>query len=912
LDHSTQSYNVFIVNKYVKWLSEVPPELEDKLKFPDALPLKVFDGMLLTGEQLQERAWQKYCQFLSRREGKDRIRIKAGCEFKLIAQMIEDGTLPFMPKPVAPEDLRPWSDSGSVKYAELCKSKNIAELQDRAWNEFLQHGAIGLYWSFGTGKSLFGHRIIGSLKGPHLVVVPSIILKEQWLERLSVFNPQAKTEVTVETYHAYDKVAKKQWNTVIWDESQHLPATTFIKLSTIQAKYRLGFSVSGDTIIPLRKGEDVRLVRIADFATGFLGDTVGIVSVEGLETVGVKSDGTVDWTPITEVHRYKLSQPKKLLEVCLSNGRSVKVTSDHSLMIWDTENLCVNSKKSSELQAGDFLVVPKKLPQTQSVREVDALSLLKEDDIMVKVESLPTGFNKLYLSASSCGSSPNDRYNWKKRMSFPAHIFTSISSPEEQACVKTIYVHKQNCGINVKLNAEKLAFVLGVFMGDGWIDKNRISFALSDGAQADQLIAQVQALGVITVKKEKWRNYVLVKVESEAIVLLFEKLGLHNGATTKEIPSWILGHQNFYQPFLDGLFLADGYHQTGSSNRETLIISTSSYGLARGVEFLYAALGHISGTSRRTASPHLLRGSMIRPTATNELVRINPKGEKRLTYLPFTGKLLEVYESLSKIRGKPTPFPIINGLKKRKRLSFQTAKTLLQRAGLENEWIDSLDIGFVEVKSVTELQEEPYVYDLTTGTESFLGNGIFCHNSGSPFREDGRENYIFALTGFPIGMSWAELLKLRILNVPQFRVYVLPDRKSKDRKLGELMRLPLKTIVFCDSLDYGEEISKRFEIPFVYGETTERLDIIRSSQACVVSRVGDEGLSDLKLERVIEVSYLFGSRQQESQRFGRLMHSERKTQHIILMTRAEYDAYQKRLLAITQRGFKLELIEEAA
>jgi len=161
-------------------------------------------------------------------------------------------------------------------------------------------------------------------------------------------------------------------------------------------------------------------------------------------------------------------------------------------------------------------------------------------------------------------------------------------------------------------------------------------------------------------------------------------------------------------------------------------------------------------------------------------------------------------------------------------------------------------------------------------------------------------------------MSWAELLKLRSLNVPQFRVYVLPDRKSKDRKLDELMRLPLKTIIFCDSLDYGEEISKRFEIPFVYGETQERLDIIRSSQACVVSRVGDEGLSDLKLERIIEVSYLFGSRMQESQRFGRLMHSERKTQHIILMTRAEYDAYQKRLLAITQRGFKLELIEEAA
>jgi len=423
LDHSTQSYNIFIVNKYVKWLSEVPSELEEKLKFPGSLPLKVFDSMLLTGEALQERAWQKYSPFLSRREGKDRIRIKQGYEFKLIAQLIEDGTLPFMAKPLAPEDLREWNDVGNQRYAEICKVKNITDLQDKAWQEFLQRGALGIFWAFGTGKSMFGHRIIGNIKGPHLVIVPSIILKEQWLERLVAFNPSTRAEVTVETYHAYEKVARKPWNVVLFDECQHLPANTFVKLSTIQAKYRIGFS-------------------------------------------------------------------------------------------------------------------------------------------------------------------------------------------------------------------------------------------------------------------------------------------------------------------------------------------------------------------------------------------------------------------------------------------------------------------------------------------------------GSPFREDGRENYIFALTGYPVGMSWSDLLKLQIIRAPQFRVYVLPDRRIKDRKLDELMRLPLKTIIFCDSLDYGEEISKRLEIPFVYGETKERLDIIRSSQACVVSRVGDEGLSDLKLERIIEVAFLFGSRMQESQRFGRLMHSKRKTQHIILMTRAEYEAYQKRLLAITQRGFKLEIIEE--
>ncbi len=426
LDHQTPSYNVFIVNKYVKWLSEVPKELSDKLKFPESLPLTVSGNRLITGEALQDKAWQKYQSFLSMRDGKEQIKIRPSYEFKLIAKLIEDGILPFEPKPVAAEDLREWNDSGYAKYLEICASKNIKGIQDRAWKEFVNRGAIGCYWSFGSGKSLFGHRAIGCVKGPHAVVVPSIILKEQWLERIALFNPTVKDEVTVETYHAFEKLAKKQWGCVLFDESQHLPATTFMKLSTIPTKYRIGF----------------------------------------------------------------------------------------------------------------------------------------------------------------------------------------------------------------------------------------------------------------------------------------------------------------------------------------------------------------------------------------------------------------------------------------------------------------------------------------------------C---GSPFREDGRESYIFALTGYPIGMSWTELLQLHVMNVPQFRVYVLPDKKAKDRKLDELMRLPLKTIIFCDSLDYGEEISKRLNVPFVFGASSDRLEVIRTSPACIVSRVGDEGLSDLKLQRVIEVAFLFGSRMQESQRFGRLMHSkESKTQHIILMTRQEFELYQKRLMAITERGFKIELIQEAS
>ena len=32
--------------------------------------------------------------------------------------------------------------------------------------------------------------------------------------------------------------------------------------------------------------------------------------------------------------------------------------------------------------------------------------------------------------------------------------------------------------------------------------------------------------------------------------------------------------------------------------------------------------------------------------------------------------------------------------------------------------------------------------------------------SASPHHEDGRESYIFALTGFPVGLNWQEYMKI--------------------------------------------------------------------------------------------------------------------------------------------------------
>ena len=412
LEKSTKSFNVFVINKYMSWLAEVPERLKQKFKFRPPLPLKVYDGMLLTGKQHQEEAWRRYKKHLRQRQGRDKIAIKRGHEFNLIASMIDDGILPFIPRPVVDKDLL---ENPVVKFS-------LRSYQSEAREKFLKYGAIGVYWAFGSGKTFLGlHELaevrVGDL--PNLIVSPTRTLKEQWAERLENLIVPA-TEVWNETYYAFDKLRNREFGLVIFDECHRLPANTFSRLATLKTKYRIGLSAT-------------------------------------------------------------------------------------------------------------------------------------------------------------------------------------------------------------------------------------------------------------------------------------------------------------------------------------------------------------------------------------------------------------------------------------------------------------------------------------------------------PYREDGRTNYIFALTGFPIGMDWNTLLELGVFEKPDVFLYLVSNQQAKFRKLAELLQDARKTLIFCDSIDLGNRISKTFNIPFVYGDTRNRMDVIRESETTVVSRVGDEGLSIPDIERVIEVDFLFGSRRQEGQRVGRLFHGKRKGEHYILMTDEEFEKYEKRLYALYEKGFKINI-----
>ncbi len=263
----TASFNVFLVNKYMDWLGELPGEVKKQLGWKEALDLKLVGDHLQGPKEAITVALQKYKPFIKRLDDQG-ILINPSRTFELLAALVKDGILPFTPKPVAAEDLvdppRVSTDFGEKR-----------DYQMEAWKKFLQYSNVGVFFPPSTGKTWIGMWAAASLKGPHLIVVPTRVIQDQWLARLKAHTTLKDGEdYVICTYqsairqHADGFKTKSglvPWSLVVIDEVHHLPADWFSKLALIKKKYGIGLSAS-----PFR--EDGR----EDFIFAFSGFPVGL------------------------------------------------------------------------------------------------------------------------------------------------------------------------------------------------------------------------------------------------------------------------------------------------------------------------------------------------------------------------------------------------------------------------------------------------------------------------------------------------------------------------------------------------------------------------------------------------------------------------------------------------------------
>jgi len=181
--------------------------------------------------------------------------------------------------------------------------------------------------------------------------------------------------------------------------------------------------------------------------------------------------------------------------------------------------------------------------------------------------------------------------------------------------------------------------------------------------------------------------------------------------------------------------------------------------------------------------------------------------------------------------------------------------------------------------------------------------------SASPKREDGHESWIIALNGVPIGEDWRKLMQILGKTYHTVNVHIVKDFNAKFDLLQSLYNVERRTIIFVNRLDVGEKVARLLQVPFISGSTKDRLKVIKEAKSFVASRVLELGVSIKDLEHIIEIDFLFGSRREEIQRTGRLMHSKLKGRtHDIIFTKEELEQYGKRLHGLYERGFRYKLM----
>ena len=101
LHDQDEAWNVFVVNKYVDWITELPNDIRDRVGIEKKYEQAQVEDRIAEFASKDERdqAWDDLGGQdggLYRREGDTKLQIKKGNEFKVIAELIEAGNLPSL------------------------------------------------------------------------------------------------------------------------------------------------------------------------------------------------------------------------------------------------------------------------------------------------------------------------------------------------------------------------------------------------------------------------------------------------------------------------------------------------------------------------------------------------------------------------------------------------------------------------------------------------------------------------------------------------------------------------------------------------------------------------------------------------------------------------------------------------
>lgn len=535
----------------------------------------------------------------------------------------------------------------------------------------------------------------------------------------------------------------EQCKALIIDEA-HV-ATVIIEALAMSAKnafYRIGMSVDANSNIEL-KGEV--------FGSGFVGsieEAFEILVNNGYEVKkeygydcvllsDVKSRGwngnNFDWKNVKTFIRHVNDKNSRWLKV---GGTKIGFTDDHSVFVAEqNEDLELVEKNTADVNVGDIMAYDNGLNWNDSdcleddYYEILMNSELNPKKIRIVVDLCNITKEDLGISYKSFWSLKNTKYGHSLNLLQYLKLKDKLPSPT------LIYTEKSN-GIcfNPNVKMSDLAYMLGFYIGDGWIDNNKICFAV-ENSLVDKIMNYLSNInGIVFHPKIREMKSGSVEIHCSHCVLAailkhyFKKAKCYD----KRIPSnWILNWDEVSRRnLLSGMLDSDGHYSIRGTKR-SYYYTTTSKKLTDDLMCLLRSLNVMS--SLHTSKPA--------PGGVIDGRQILGNREKH-----------QVYFSANSLDG-------INEGHKGKKIKFKH---------------NFDDFTEARVKGIINEPISDYVYDLEMeGHPSFVVNGILCHNSATPYRVDNQEIRIEGALGRKIyEVSCSDLINLGYLVPP--KVFVCP------------------------------------------------------------------------------------------------------------------------------------------
>jgi DNA (cytosine-5)-methyltransferase 1 len=190
---------------------------------------------------------------------------------------------------------------------------------------------------------------------------------------------------------------------------------------------------------------------------------------------------------------------------------------------------------------------------------------------------------------------------WKKALDLTKNDYFGMKINENNIIPEFSFDKKINQyntdTIQIKLDNPDMWFMMGYFVGDGWIEEttkpdgrsmNKIRFAINT-KDDEYVVRRINNILQITDKKCPSGNKCNKYGCADFVWFnIFKKFGKY--AHGKLIPEWVQdAPKEYIEQFIDGYRTADGC----INNKECYSFTTVSYNLAFGLQRLYLKLGHL-------------------------------------------------------------------------------------------------------------------------------------------------------------------------------------------------------------------------------------------------------------------------------------------------------------------------------